>query len=501
MVKIRMGALLLVALMVCAVSGATLKSRSIGTQATALFTATGKASTNGTRDTVTISSSTLPLNVGLGDSGTLGGQTIFVKSRVNDSTLALQAAIPTGVSNGNITLLRAFNTITAWEAGAPADLVGFDIVWQGVCYNDGVFAESRLVFGGSVTDNTHYKWLTVAEGQRHEGNMGTGARLVNSSASHGAIQFLDAYAQVDWLDISATSAAKASAWGIGTEVATGSGLIKLNHLILHDVFIGLYKLDNAPTYEVVLANSLIMKTVKHGVVGRSLAEAATVRCYNVSAVQAATDNDAPYSGFKWCYARNCISFYYGLKGFGNFSYLETDPASDYNISDDDKAPGTNSLKFMPPDVCFPPFVAAEMNLHLLSTSPAIGKGDSTGLSEYAVDIDGETRSAAWDIGADSYSEGAAVETAFLAGQSGDEAGLKVVSSNPFNPSVTLAVQLGQAKSGSLRIVSTSGKVVWSAKVTSSQQITWSGSRFASGIFFATLSTGNQTIARKIILQK
>lgn len=62
---------------------------------------------------------------------------------------------------------RDYSTLQAWEDASPADLVSADQVWQGELYDsysDGHGGTTMCSIGGSTTDATRYKHLTVAAG-------------------------------------------------------------------------------------------------------------------------------------------------------------------------------------------------------------------------------------------------------------------------------------------------------------------------------------------------
>ena len=82
---------------------------------------------------------------------------------------------------------RDYSTITAWEADLDNTGIytsGDDAV--GECYNDTAFDEDATINGGN-TVGLNSVTLTVADGERHDGTEGTGARLVYSGSSTGNI--------------------------------------------------------------------------------------------------------------------------------------------------------------------------------------------------------------------------------------------------------------------------------------------------------------------------
>ena len=77
--------------------------------------------------------------------------------------------------------------------------------------------------------------------------------------------------------------------------------------------------------------------------------------------------------------------------------------------------------------------------------------------------------------------------------------------NPFNNRTTIIYQLGKPGKVNLSIYDVSGQLVEvledGIKLPNKYRSTWNGSRFASGIYFIKLSSGNHTAVRKMLLVK
>lgn len=392
---------LAIALSCISAFSAAIMSRSIGINNLALYSVAG-ASSNAAGDTIVLSTGAFPINIGEGDSGVIGGQSFIVLCRADSQTLALASPLASAASGARVTLSRAYASISAWEAAAPVDLVTADVVWKGVCYDDGAFID-QVKIQGSTTDSAHYKWLTVAEGQRHTGLFGTGARLKHSYAdgsSWSAMNIFDDYFRIEWLELygEGDRTGNGLAEMNAPSGATGAGAIFINHVMIHDVVFGA-SFNGSSTRLVTFANSVISHTMNHSFMGRSAATN-TVRCYNSAVVYG--PSPVSLGGFRYCYAKNCLAFNYG-PGNGYANFMSCDPASDYNASGDNSAPGANSLKGLTATACLKRLVAdSALDVHLAAASPVIGRGDSAGCSEYASDLDNEVRTS-WDIGPDMYS--------------------------------------------------------------------------------------------------
>ncbi|MBL8026853.1 MAG: hypothetical protein JNL74_10610, partial [Fibrobacteres bacterium] len=165
----------------CSYTGAVTSGFSFSANDTVIYSIGTNSGTltSGTASTVFGSATVnivVPVNVGAGDmivfdannSSVYGADTCFIKARVDGSQITLQTPAAFTYSGEDYIVKRAYNSITAWESAAPTDLVTEKVVWKGVCYNDGIFAEA-VTLGGSTTNASCFKWLTVAEGQRHSG--------------------------------------------------------------------------------------------------------------------------------------------------------------------------------------------------------------------------------------------------------------------------------------------------------------------------------------------
>lgn len=95
--------------------------------------------------------------------------------------------MPTTVVKTIGTSGRDYSTLQAWEDAAPANLVTADEVWQGQCYNDTEFANPTtiLTIGGSTTDATRYKELTVATGQSFQDNANVRTNALTYNQANG----------------------------------------------------------------------------------------------------------------------------------------------------------------------------------------------------------------------------------------------------------------------------------------------------------------------------
>lgn len=98
---------------------------------------------------------------------------------------------------------RDYPTISAWNnATKTLNLVALDQIQIGECYNDSAFTESvGITFSGAVTNSTHYRKLTVAEGHRHLGNLAGGVNVTYTGTANNINFFTisEAYFKLEWL--------------------------------------------------------------------------------------------------------------------------------------------------------------------------------------------------------------------------------------------------------------------------------------------------------------
>ncbi|MBL8028392.1 MAG: hypothetical protein JNL74_18350, partial [Fibrobacteres bacterium] len=155
---------------------------------------------------------------------------------MSDTKVALQEAVTGNLAAQNVTIYRAHNTIQAWSNARIGNLKARNTVEKGVCYNDGVFNEQVSI--GSVTtmltDSARYFWLTVAEGQRHNGRAGTGVRIDRGGATGNVISPRSQYVKIEWLEITNFSTATAIAGSIYHASGPSYSYETFNNLMIHN---------------------------------------------------------------------------------------------------------------------------------------------------------------------------------------------------------------------------------------------------------------------------
>ncbi|MCH7797809.1 MAG: right-handed parallel beta-helix repeat-containing protein [Planctomycetes bacterium] len=231
--------------------------RSIGTNTGTIYS-TGNASIASGATAVTFGGgASLPTNVGPGDKLTIGSETFHILTRDTATTATVQIAAAGPHTNTAYTIVRAYNTLQAWEDDRDGDLIGEGRSEVGVAYNDGPFT-AIVSIQDSTTDAKHYMTLTVAESQRHDGTAGTGVVLDMGGASVNVpVQIWDPYTKFEWFEV--TNSNKD-----GSTVKTAATNCELSNLIVHDVIKwGIASWDSGTT---TVRNCVVYDTGEVGII-------------------------------------------------------------------------------------------------------------------------------------------------------------------------------------------------------------------------------------------
>jgi len=271
------------------------------------------------------------------------------------------------------------NCVTGWGAGDYADPCSP----VGECYDDGDLEYYYLY--GATTDSTHYRTLTVAVGQRHDGTAYGGGVTSASNTAYARLQ-RDLYSVVEWL------------------ICTGSGspAVCIAYYTPADSFgvarfivcattgdIGFFR-DNMGAGGVVWAQNCIVHS------GSEYAFRLMTLVDNCTALGNA---NTAYL-VQGCVCHNTISI-------GGTTACFHDSSGTNNISGDTTDAGADTINSVASTI-FLNVGAGTEDLHLDSEDVEFEHADDAGadLSAYfTIDIDGQTR-VDWDIGADEFISGA-----------------------------------------------------------------------------------------------
>jgi len=359
-------------------------------------------------------------NIGVGCCIDFGaGNTLIYIAAVNSAT-SFDVVTATGGTPSNVSPAETVNSIhheyaslNAAEAGYTdanhvnnTDLTTADVLVNLACYydhDDDTADGTAVTLDGATTDSTRYVRIYTPQGgtesindQRHEGKWTASRYALDVTAT--VLDLGDDYAEVVGLQIRCTSAStyrkgiylRTSAPDnvtidrnlvVGNGVGGASEGIVLDgsgHTVSNNVIYGWNGYGCQGYYDdgnCLFANNTLYANGVYGLLLDS-------------------------SGSK---VVNTIAYGHGTKDF----YGGEPAGSDYNFSEDDTAPGANSIHGAS-DSKTPDFVdtgSGTEDFHLQSTSDAIGTGvgPSSDSDVPTLDIDGDTRSGATtDIGADLY---------------------------------------------------------------------------------------------------
>jgi len=95
-----------------------------------------------------------------------------------------------------------FDTLSAWEAIIPDDLVVLNERWVAECYNDWPSGlDDSIDEPKRITDSTRNIKLTVAIGERHTGKPSTGFYILQNHAWGSILEFESDYTEIEYFNI------------------------------------------------------------------------------------------------------------------------------------------------------------------------------------------------------------------------------------------------------------------------------------------------------------
>lgn len=314
-----------------------------------------------------------------------------------------------------------YTSLSAWEAGENADLVTLDEIRVAECY--AMSDTAQVTIDGWTTSATQYIKVTTPAAERHTGKWdSTKYRLERSDVLNaGVLYIVEDNVRIEGVQVYNTSTA-----GFANAcVIQSSGNVYMSHSIFRATNSG----ANGRNYAVNVRcnNGYIWNCVAWGArsndglsVGfRDNLAAGAAYVYNCTAYDCSVGFHEGDNGFdfvvKNCLAASCtVAFQAGWNWPSACNYNATDNASTTTPGGSSNPPGANSRASQ----TFTFVDAANGDFHLASTD-AGAKDFGTDLSAdanlaFSDDIDGQTRSGSWDIGADEYVAAAAGAFPFAA---------------------------------------------------------------------------------------
>jgi hypothetical protein len=193
--------------------------------------------------------------IGVGDEIRLGANRYYITGRNSATEFTIQNSAANGGTPGDtnitfgstaITIFRAFNTLSAAEAGSSdashlnaSDLVAGNLQLNWTCYDDGAMNDGITVIDGWTTGPANYIRIytptdtnEVGASQRHTGTAGTGFRLTPSfdltaTLSFWYIEILEEYVRIEGIEVDGsglTNGRRLSAVRIPSTVSSTSDL-------------------------------------------------------------------------------------------------------------------------------------------------------------------------------------------------------------------------------------------------------------------------------------
>ncbi|MFQ5566191.1 MAG: DUF4347 domain-containing protein, partial [Paracoccaceae bacterium] len=360
-------------------------------------------------------------NRGRGDRIRIDGVDYTILSVDTQTQLTLTTPF-TGIGGAGkaYTIARQFTTLQAWEdcvsfavacpffPVASASLVADDRNEIGIAYDDSVFT-AGVVINGSITDLTHDITLTADDGNRHYGVAGNGVVVDMGALATAAIRVQDDFVTVEWLELKGGSGS--TAHGLRVESIVAPSKLVVRNALIHNMPGQGIRLDDADI-DADIYNNIIYE-VAVGI--RPTLTLAQARILNNTIYRC---NDAGFgeetgingSGTNVTLRNNIAHSNVG----GDYKIAGIDAASSNNLASDTTgithSPAGGGQDSVPlASMNFVSTTAGSEDLHITAGSAAIDAGaDLSGI--FTDDIDAQTRTPLWDIGADEFGAGGATLT-------------------------------------------------------------------------------------------
>jgi hypothetical protein len=286
---------------------------------------------------------------------------------------------------------RDFTSLSTWEAEVDVDTTAAGTATTEIldCHADSSSYTDNIYFQGGTHDSTYPVVMRAASGDENKLTQASGFLLTRTDSTD-AVRIWDDSVYV--YDIGVDGSFTGDGGGATIEANSATDNVRLVGVYLYDLTStgtgSPYGFDMISTTDAVLCNCAV-----------SVAESAGVRCASTTSIYVynCTVADVTGNGYQVNTSttlKNCLADNSGGSDFTGGAHTD----SDYNASSDTTAPGTNSQTSQ----TFT-FVGAS-DYHL--------SGSDTGATDLGTDLDGdsnfsfdddvdlETRSGTWDIGAD-----------------------------------------------------------------------------------------------------
>ncbi len=299
---------------------------------------------------------------------------------------------------------RDYSTIQAWENARDGNLSSNDYVEKGECYNDSTFT-AGVTIDGSTTDSDNYMWLTVAEGERHNGTAGSGVKIDVSSAGD-VVVVQDSYTIVGWLEIDDYGSTSGNNAAVFLNASSISNCTVRNNIIHDNIYwagsLGIYDYSSNGSHSIY--NNFLYAGTQEAATDYAIAGYwsnagsnvynNTIYNFDYGIVADTTDDILAKNNL----VLSCVTNDFATNS-GTF-----DSNSDYNISSDTTAPGSNSLTSKTTADNLVSTTAGSEDLHLKNINADAYNAGTSISTTFTNDIDNNTRAIddSWDIGADEF---------------------------------------------------------------------------------------------------
>lgn len=305
-----------------------------------------------------------------------------------------------GTTNALTGANAAYASVNAAEAALPATLTD---AYEFICETDGTADTSSVTFSGVTTTSTNKVTIKAVAPYRHSGTWNTGKfRISVANSQPMSIQIN--YGWVDGLQCEKTSSNSGGNACIGIGTVTGGNEVWVSECICRQAGNNSFgepgiQIGNAARV-VFIWNCIAYGTSTAAVTsnaGISIV-AGTVTAYSCTLINGYRGVNVTASGtgtFKNCYAHG------GSAGYVNAGTMTLTTCAS---SDTTGSAGLQSIAHSTSN--FVNVTAGSQDYHLVSGSALINVGTNTSGDaapmNFTTDIDGQTRSGTWDVGADEY---------------------------------------------------------------------------------------------------
>lgn len=299
-----------------------------------------------------------------------------------------------------------YTSLAAWEAGRQGDLVAADTIEVAECYA-AIKDTSRVIIDGWTTGANNYIKIYTPASERHDGKWHTSKYQIKwDTFSADLIYINEDYVRIDGLQLDVTNYAGIRMGAVTGEIHISNTIAKGNpsattnnkgfELAVRSP--GVLKMWNSIAYD--------FKNATGTNIGFQVYDTGSIYIYNCTAYNCELGFYALFASSPYVYnniANACTD---------GFAVNASTWIGNYNISDlPDDAPGANSKNST--TVSF--VDAANKDFHLSASDTAAKDSGQTNPASglYSDDIDGQTRTGTWDIGADEYVAAGAPVPAFM----------------------------------------------------------------------------------------